>query len=81
MPSHGFIDPLSPSSQMRHAASDMGYGEPVPRQLGPASTSERHAMHMSLVPPSDDPSTNEADTEGNRPAKRRKMALDDMVND
>ncbi|KAI3088319.1 hypothetical protein CBS147353_226 [Aspergillus niger] len=81
MPSHGFIDPLSPSSQMRHAASDMGYGEPVPRQLGPGSTAERHAMHMSLVPAPDEPPTTEADTEGNRPAKRRKMALDDMVND
>ncbi|PWY94682.1 C6 transcription factor [Aspergillus sclerotioniger CBS 115572] len=82
MASHGLIDPLSPNSQMRHAVSDFGYGEPIPRQFGPTgSAAERHSLHMSLVQSQDEPPANEADAEGNRPAKRRKMALDDMVND
>ena len=82
MSSHGLIDPLSPNSQMRHAVSDYGYGEPISRQFGPTgSSAERPLLHMSLVQSQDEPPTNEADVEGTRPAKRRKMALDDMVND
>ncbi|PYH94905.1 hypothetical protein BO71DRAFT_483390 [Aspergillus ellipticus CBS 707.79] len=82
MPTHGLVEPISPSSQMRHAVPDYGYGEAIQRHLGPvSSTAERHSLRLSPVHGHDEPSTADADLGDSRPAKRRKMALDDMVND
>ncbi|KAA8651334.1 putative C6 transcription factor [Aspergillus tanneri] len=81
LPPHGYPEPLSPASQMRQGMSDMGYGETVPRRL---SSGDPTAQQPSSRAPSthcrDGESATEADTNQSRPAKRRKMALDDMVN-
>ncbi|KAI9374738.1 hypothetical protein BJX61DRAFT_265300 [Aspergillus egyptiacus] len=74
----GFTDPVSPSDQMRQAATDMGYAS----QLGLASPTERQSQQL---PPARTQAEQRAlesdDGDSSRPAKRRKMALDDMVND
>ncbi|KAL2827552.1 hypothetical protein BDW59DRAFT_179077 [Aspergillus cavernicola] len=74
----GFAEPISPSNQMRQTAPDFGYmSQPVvvssiegqPQQLPSTRT------HYEQRGPESE------DGDSLRPAKRRKMALDDMVND
>ncbi|PWY89827.1 hypothetical protein BO70DRAFT_129626 [Aspergillus heteromorphus CBS 117.55] len=83
MPAHGMIEPISPNSQMRQGMSDYGYGEPIHRQLGHmgSAATDRHSLQLSPVHTHDEPSGADADPGDSRPTKRRKMALDDMVND
>ena len=79
-PPLGIMDPVSPQSQMRQAAADLGYGEstmPRPMEPMPSTTTPRHSIDLSSGRARDEPPSGDAD----RPAKRRKMALDDMVND
>ncbi|KAE8393366.1 hypothetical protein BDV23DRAFT_180700 [Aspergillus alliaceus] len=78
---HGTIESISPSGQMRPAASDFTYGSQIPRQLVQIPPTQEQPHQRSPVRVRDDPPAAEAETDGSRPAKRRKMALDDMVND
>ncbi|KAF9885881.1 hypothetical protein FE257_012261 [Aspergillus nanangensis] len=74
------MPPISPSSQMRHAATEFTFGEQTSRPL--ASLAESTPRHLSItsMPGREEPVA-DLDTGESRPAKRRKMALDDMVND
>ncbi|RAL17023.1 putative C6 transcription factor [Aspergillus homomorphus CBS 101889] len=82
MPPLGFIEPVSPNSQMRPGGSDPGNVDPAIRQLGSvAPTTEGHSLQLSPPQAQPDQATAEAHPQDSRPAKRRKMALDDMVND
>ncbi|KAJ6092497.1 hypothetical protein N7486_007786 [Penicillium sp. IBT 16267x] len=71
----------SPSHQ-RSSSSTTGLRDPIPRHLGPIDLSS--PMQLGHSPPlaaRTAPSTTESDPEPEpRPVKRRKMALDDMVN-
>ncbi|KAK1141175.1 hypothetical protein N8T08_009342 [Aspergillus melleus] len=81
MTGHGFLDPISPTSQMRQAMSEVSYGETVPRVLSAVDPAvQRQSLQLSSARVRDEEPTAEADTGESRPAKRRKMALDDMVN-
>ncbi|PLB44480.1 hypothetical protein P170DRAFT_367607 [Aspergillus steynii IBT 23096] len=81
MPAHGYLDPISPTSQMRQAMSEVSYGETVPRVLSAVDpTLQRHSLQLSSTRVRDEEPTTEADSGESRPTKRRKMALDDMVN-
>ncbi|PYH49517.1 putative C6 transcription factor [Aspergillus saccharolyticus JOP 1030-1] len=82
MPPHGFIEPISPSSQMRPGGSDPGYLDPAIRQLGSmAPATEGQSLQLSPPQAQTEQEGAEPTLEDSRPAKRRKMALNDMVND
>ncbi|KAL4872870.1 hypothetical protein BDV12DRAFT_210175 [Aspergillus spectabilis] len=73
-----FGEPISPSDQLRQAGPDLGYMN----QLGVVSPTEGQSQQLPTTRTYDE--RREQDTDGEdaaRPAKRRKMALDDMVND
>ncbi|KAL4891542.1 hypothetical protein BDV59DRAFT_194246 [Aspergillus ambiguus] len=79
-PSQGLMPPISPSSHMRQSMGEFSYGEPASRPLPPVSEATPRHLSMSSLHGRDEPSS-EVDTGDSRPAKRQKMALDDMVND
>lgn len=78
-PSQGDIGLLSPRTQFRPAIPNVGYTE-LPSQSGPI-TPQRHSMTLPPTHPRDEHAGAEAESGESRPTKRRKMALDDMVND
>jgi hypothetical protein len=79
---HVTIEPISSNNQMRQMASDFTYGGSVHRQLGlNAPTIQEQVSQGSAMRARDEQAGVEAETDDSRPAKRRKMALDDMVND
>ncbi|KAJ5805401.1 uncharacterized protein N7503_003003 [Penicillium pulvis] len=71
----------SPSHQ-RSSSSTAGARDPIPRHLGPIDLSSPLQLgHSPPIGALTAPSTTESDPEPEpRPVKRRKMALDDMVN-
>ncbi|KKK25219.1 hypothetical protein ARAM_001043 [Aspergillus rambellii] len=80
----GLIEPISPTHQMHQTVSDFGYMDPTPRQMGPGVVSPTQGLsrQMPATRPQDTQIESETDNgDSSRPAKRRKMALDDMVND
>ncbi|PTU23190.1 hypothetical protein P175DRAFT_0507918 [Aspergillus ochraceoroseus IBT 24754] len=80
----GLIEPISPTHQMHQTVSDFGYMDPTPRQMGPGVVSPTQGLsrQMPATRPPDTQTESETDNgDSSRPAKRRKMALDDMVND
>ncbi|OJK04649.1 hypothetical protein ASPACDRAFT_38210 [Aspergillus aculeatus ATCC 16872] len=82
MPPHGYIEPISPDSQMRPGGSDSAYVDPALRHLGSmVPGTEGQSLHLSPSQAQTEQSAAEAHSQDSRPAKRRKMALDDMVND
>ncbi|KAI9930570.1 hypothetical protein AWENTII_007469 [Aspergillus wentii] len=84
-PPQGLMEPLSPHTQFQHATSESVYPEPVSGHPGPIPpVAERHHVHLSPTHLRDEQPGGEGEAgEGSdgRPTKRRKMALDDMVND
>ena len=82
LPSQGQIEPLS-RVQIHPPISTVGHNGPPPLQsvpAPPATTTQSHTVQTPSTRPREDEAS--AETEGEaRPAKRRKMALDDMVND
>ncbi|KAE8379623.1 hypothetical protein BDV26DRAFT_280222 [Aspergillus bertholletiae] len=78
---HGTMEPISPSSQMRQAASEFSFGSQIPRHVAPVPPMQEQPPQEHSVRARDDQPAAEAETDYSRPAKRRKMALDDMVND
>ncbi|KAF7593088.1 hypothetical protein BBP40_012033 [Aspergillus hancockii] len=82
---HATIEPISPSSQTRQMASDFTYGGLVHRHLGVnAPIIQDQTSQGSQESPMRTRNNQigaEAETDDSRPTKRRKMALDDMVND
>ena len=82
LPSQGQIEPLSrvqlhpPISTVRHNGPPPIQSAPAP----PATTAQSHSVQTSSTRPREDEANAEAEREA-RPAKRRKMALHDMVND
>ncbi|KAL3491520.1 hypothetical protein BJX62DRAFT_237119 [Aspergillus germanicus] len=76
----GYIEPISPSTQMRQTAPEMSYMS----QLGGSSPSEGLGQ-LQQLPTSrahdERRGSDSDDGDSTRPAKRRKMALNDMVND
>ncbi|RAK78548.1 putative C6 transcription factor [Aspergillus fijiensis CBS 313.89] len=82
MPPHGYIEPISPNSQMRPGGSDSGYVDPALRHLGSmVPGTEGQSLQLSPSQAQMEQSAAEPHSQDSRPAKRRKMALDDMVND
>ncbi|KAL5044161.1 hypothetical protein BDW71DRAFT_107977 [Aspergillus fruticulosus] len=90
-PRQGFMEPISPSSQIRQAqtaaVADAGQRQSQ-SQLGLSSSPGAQAQQLPASRSYDEQrdqeqghghETDEGDS--SRPAKRRKMALDDMVND
>ncbi|KAL2822977.1 hypothetical protein BJX63DRAFT_417377 [Aspergillus granulosus] len=74
----GFVEPISPSNQMRQVAPEMSYLS----QLSVSSPSEGQQQQLPTTRTHDERRGSETDDgDASRPAKRRKMALDDMVND
>ncbi|KAL3458114.1 hypothetical protein BJX64DRAFT_267266 [Aspergillus heterothallicus] len=72
---HGFV---SPSNQIRQAAPEMSYLS----QLSVSSPSEGQPQQLQATRAHDERRGSDTDDgDFSRPAKRRKMALDDMVND
>ncbi|KAJ5690817.1 hypothetical protein N7462_005209 [Penicillium macrosclerotiorum] len=77
----GSVFSHSPTHQ--RSSSTTGPLDPIPRHLGPIDLpSPVSIAHSSpaLTRTTINPATTEADTQEPRPIKRRKMALDDMVN-
>ncbi|KAL2831667.1 hypothetical protein BJY01DRAFT_226390 [Aspergillus pseudoustus] len=75
---HGFMEPMSPSNQIRQVAPEMSYLS----QLGASSPSEGQPQQLPTTRIHDERRGSETDDgDSSRPTKRRKMALDDMVND
>ncbi|RHZ47593.1 putative C6 transcription factor [Aspergillus thermomutatus] len=70
---HSFMEPISPATQTRHAALEQS----IPIIQGVQSLS---AQSSPARPRHEQPAAG-SETGESRPAKRRKMALDDMVND
>lgn len=78
--SHGYLEPISPTN-MRQAMADVSYGETVPRVLSAVDPAvQRQSLQVSSARVREEEPSTEADTGESRPAKRQKMALDDMVN-
>ncbi|KAL2854042.1 hypothetical protein BJX68DRAFT_38379 [Aspergillus pseudodeflectus] len=74
----GYVEPTSPSNQMRQIAPEMSYLS----QLGGSSPSEGHPQQLPGTRTHDERRGSDTeDGDSSRPAKRRKMALNDMVND
>ncbi|KAJ0418492.1 hypothetical protein BJY00DRAFT_177573 [Aspergillus carlsbadensis] len=74
----GYMEPISPSTQMRQTAPEMSYLS----QLGGSSPSEGQPQQLPTTRTHDERRGSDTDDgDSSRPAKRRKMALDDMVND
>ncbi|KAL5338306.1 hypothetical protein BJX70DRAFT_206007 [Aspergillus crustosus] len=74
----GYAEPISPSDQLRQAGSEVGYMA----QLDAVSPTEGSSRQLLATRSYDEQrGQNLDDNDGSRPTKRRKMALDDMVND
>jgi hypothetical protein len=78
----GYAEPLSPSNQMRQTAPEMSYMS----QLGGSSPIEGLGLGQPQQLPTNRTQderrgSDSDDGDSSRPAKRRKMALNDMVND
>ncbi|KAL2869209.1 putative C6 transcription factor [Aspergillus lucknowensis] len=72
-----FVEPISPTNQMRHTAPELSYMS----QLGTTSPGGQ-PQNLSVTRTQDGRRESEAeDRDSPRPVKRRKMALDDLVND
>lgn len=80
VPAQGLIAPISPASHMRQTMGDFSYGDASSRPLAPVSEATPRHLSISSSHGRNEPSS-ELDTSDSRPAKRQKMALDDMVND
>ncbi|KAJ5256806.1 hypothetical protein N7478_012910 [Penicillium angulare] len=75
----------SHSHHQRSSSSTSGPFNPVPRHLGPIDLSSAVSLGPSpqltrAAPPTSEPETHSQTESESRPIKRRKMALDDMVN-
>ncbi|KAL4925108.1 putative C6 transcription factor [Aspergillus undulatus] len=74
----GVVEPLSPSDQVRQAPSEVG----SLGLLGVLSSPEDSSQQLPPTRTYDEQRDHDVDDgDSSRPAKRRKMALDDMVND
>lgn len=81
-PSQGQIEPLSHHVQFHPPVSMAALSEPLPPQSAPvAAPTERRPADTPATRPREEQAGTEAEASKPRPAKRRKMALDDMVND
>ncbi|KAF4157000.1 hypothetical protein CNMCM6069_006169 [Aspergillus lentulus] len=79
---HSFMEPISPAAQTRHAALEHGHGELGPQQSNSIIQGAQNlSVQSSPARPRDEQPAGGPETGESRPAKRRKMALDDMVND
>ncbi|KAE8144414.1 hypothetical protein BDV25DRAFT_171576 [Aspergillus avenaceus] len=81
LPTHGTMEPISPNSQMRQAAPELSYGALLRQPITVGPSIQDQPPHEPSTRARDEHSTAEIDNDESRPAKRRKMALDDMVND
>lgn len=82
-PSQGVAELVSPRTQFHPPVpqSHVGYTEP-PSQPASMPSAERHPVQLPPTCPRDEHPNGEGEGDGEqRPKKRRKMALDDMVND
>ncbi|PKX95238.1 putative C6 transcription factor [Aspergillus novofumigatus IBT 16806] len=79
---HSFMEPISPAAQTRHAALEHGHGEVGSQQSNSiVQGAQTLSVQSSPARPRDEQPAGGPETGESRPAKRRKMALDDMVND
>jgi len=79
--SQGEVGVLPTPTQFPMAAPAAGYTEPPASQPEPGLPRHEHAVPLPPTRHQDEPVGTEAESGEKRPAKRRKMALDDMVND
>lgn len=93
----GLMEPVSPHTEITHhhqhhhtlpTAPDFSYPhlQPLPRPPETITPAHQHSVHLPSTHARDEPTpqSSGAEAEGGddgRPTKRRKMALDDMVND
>ncbi|XP_077661207.1 uncharacterized protein AFUA_6G11110 [Aspergillus fumigatus Af293] len=79
---HSLMEPTSSAAQTRHAALEHGHGEVAPHQSNSIiQGAQTLSVQSSPARPRDEQPAGGPETDEPRPAKRRKMALDDMVND
>ncbi|KAF7167852.1 hypothetical protein CNMCM5623_001015 [Aspergillus felis] len=79
---HSFMEPISPAAQTRHAALEHGHGDLGSHQSNPTVQGAQNlSTQSSPARPRDEQPAGGPETGESRPTKRRKMALDDMVND
>ncbi|GIJ92051.1 hypothetical protein Asppvi_011026 [Aspergillus pseudoviridinutans] len=83
-----FMEPISPATQTRHAALEHGHshghghGDLGSQQSNPTVQGAQNlSTQSSPARPRDEQPAGGPETGESRPTKRRKMALDDMVND
>lgn len=79
--SQGQVEQLPPRTQFRPSAPSAAYTEPPTSQPGPVSSTHKRPVPLPPTCHPDRPASTEAESGEARPTKRRKMALDDMVND
>jgi hypothetical protein len=78
---HSFMEPISPAAQTRYAALEHGHGELGPQHSNSiVQGAQTLSVQSSPARPRDEQPAGGPETGESRPAKRRKMALDDMVN-
>jgi hypothetical protein len=78
----GFMEPISPTAQTRHAPFELSHGELGPQQSNQIIQGVQSlSAQSSPARPRDGQPAGGSERGESRPAKRRKMALDDMVND
>ncbi|KAL4806771.1 hypothetical protein BDV18DRAFT_138178 [Aspergillus unguis] len=76
----GFVEPISPSNQMRQPGPDVGQPSQGLGLVSPGEPSQQTSSARTRT--YDEQRERETDEgDSSKPAKRRKMALDDMVND
>jgi hypothetical protein len=87
-PSQGEIGLLSPRTefrptdqQFRPTGPTVSYTEPLVSQHRPITSAHEHPMSLPRTRPGEGHAGTEEESGEARPTKRRKMALDDMVND
>ncbi|GIK05707.1 hypothetical protein Aspvir_009820 [Aspergillus viridinutans] len=79
---HSFMEPISPAAQTRHAALEHGHGDLGSQQSNSIVQGAQNLSALSSpARPRDEQPAGGPETGESRPTKRRKMALDDMVND
>ncbi|KAF7133723.1 hypothetical protein CNMCM5793_005077 [Aspergillus hiratsukae] len=77
-----FMEPISPAAQTRHALFEHGHGELGPQQSNSIVQGVQSlSAQSSPARPREEQPAGGSETGESRPTKRRKMALDDMVND
>ncbi|RMJ22676.1 hypothetical protein PHISP_06457 [Aspergillus sp. HF37] len=80
-PSQGEIGLLSPRTEFRPTGPTVGYTEPLASQPRPITSAHEYPMPLPRTRPGEGHAGTEEESGEARPTKRRKMALDDMVND